>query len=208
MQLYLLKSCQVPQSRVHQKLVHATHVIIALLRDKQRHSLEVKVYPQEVKEHSQEIKVQPQEVKVQPTPIQKTDIQTQTEAIEISKPIVQSEQLTDEEVTVVSHREIPHIIGDFPLVSDGEFPPLRFTDSSLGSLGSVLDMVERELSDTPRGASTPTEPRPVVDTRLELIGHKAKENVRPGPPKVKLQQIPKPQVKKTKRFVRNYNIKD
>ena len=187
-------------------MVHATQVIIALLKDK-RQSQEVKGQSQENKVEPQDIVVQPREVKVQTTPIQMTDIHTQTEAVRLCQPIVQSKQSTYE-MSSASKESSLHA-RDFPLlVSEGEFPPLRFTDSSLGSLGSVLDMVEKELSDSPRGSSTPNKPHPPDDNypKLELVGHRAKENVRPGP-KLKVQQ-PKLPVKKNKRLVRNYNIKD
>lgn len=189
-QLYSLRSCQVPQSKVHQKLVHATHVIIALLREKEQ------------------LVQQAKEVKGQPT-VPRTNAQTQTELP------VSTEQVVQTEPPVASVRGSPQSVeqpvGDFPLPS-GEFPPLQFTDSSLGSIDNVLAMVEQELSDgdTPRHTSTPTGPHtqthPQPTGKLELVGQKAHGSVRPGP-KVK-GQLRKPQVKRTKKLVRNYNIKD
>lgn len=224
----MLKACQIPETKLHQKLLQATKVIISLVKEKE--ALAVRLKEASIKDKEEHT---PQHVRVSPTHSSNSELRPQVD---------KSVQVSRQSSTGAICRSSGHFHGDQSGIRsvatgssysdhsrgtlnkehhdnedmlDVSLASLKFTDSSLGveSIQQVLQMAEKDQqlleSDlhNDRGAplrhSTP---------ELELVGSRVPVQNRPlrtggshgnmrGHTKARPLNI------KTKR-VRNYNSKD
>lgn len=206
LQVYSLKSCHVPQSKLHDKLVQATRVIISLVREKEVLTNQLTGCPtvgaltNQLRGH---LTVGGLNKHTQ-TDISSQDTSNKARDIPLHDSVNSPRGIPSHDSNINKARDLPSV------------DTLQFSDDSSllcrESLDEVLKMVDLTDSDSPRHTSTPTEvrtpnqrPHP-RESKLELIGHKAPNTGRPIP-KSKGQSTRQPTVRSRQQRVRNYNIK-